>query len=76
MVVMEKVEESLHPRRKRGAQFKISRARALELKRAYYTSNSTVKEIALEFGITVQTLYNILSRLRWEAAHGPIAGWN
>ena len=74
-MVMEKVEERPPSGRKRGAQFKLSRARALEMRSAYFTSSSTVKEVAGEFGITVQTLYNILARLRWESAHGPIAGW-
>jgi|GEM_PF-4911107 len=72
---MEKVRNSPATKRRRGARYKLTRSQAQDVRQAYETSDWTVEEIAHRFGVTKQTIYNVMARLRKEAAQGPIAGW-
>ena len=50
--------------RKRGPRFKLTQAQAEQVKLAHESSEATVDAIALRFGVTKQTIYNVLRRLR------------
>jgi DNA invertase Pin-like site-specific DNA recombinase len=52
--------------RKRGPRFKINPEQALQVKKAHEQNIVTVDEIARRFGVTRQTIYNVLKRLRTE----------
>lgn len=49
--------------RKRGRRFRLNQDEQKQLKSDYDRGESTVDEIAIKFGISRQTLYNILKRL-------------
>lgn len=61
--------------RKRGPRFKLSRLQAREAQLAYENSSSTVDEIARGMGVTKQTIYNVMRRLRDEAGGVRTEGW-
>ena len=62
--------------RKRGPRFKVSRAQAQLVKSDYERNEKTVEEIARGLGVTKQTIYNVLSRLRREAVQpGEAPHW-
>lgn len=54
--------------RKRGPRFKLSQEQAHQVKLAHEQNVITVDEIARRFGVTRQTIYNVLKRLRAEEA--------
>lgn len=53
--------------RKRGPRFKINPEQAVRVKNAYDLGVATVEEIAHQFGVTRQTIYNVLRRLQEES---------
>ena len=50
--------------RKRGPKFKLSGDQAEAVRRKYESGVATVDDIAREAGVTKQTIYNVLRRLR------------
>jgi DNA-binding CsgD family transcriptional regulator len=50
--------------RKKGPKFKLTPQQAEEMRIAHAHSDITVEDIALRFGVTKQTVYNTLKRLR------------
>lgn len=50
--------------RKRGPRFKLTPEQALRLKQVYDDGVATVDDIARDFSVTRQTVYNVLKRLR------------
>ena len=61
--------------RKRGPHFKVSRAQAEQIKIAYENSPDSLDEIARKSGVTKQTIYNVIKRLRDEKSGRKTEGW-
>jgi transposase len=57
--------------RRPGPKYKLNRAEMEAVRIAHQESEATVAEIALRFGVTKQTIYNVLKRL--EAAESENA---
>jgi DNA invertase Pin-like site-specific DNA recombinase len=55
---------SQSPGRKRGPRFKLTPEQAAQVKAAYEDGVLTVDDIARQFSVTRQTIYNVLKRLR------------
>jgi transposase-like protein len=51
-------------KRKPGPTFKLSPADADAVREAHEQSEETMEDIALRYGVTRQTIYNALRRLR------------
>jgi DNA invertase Pin-like site-specific DNA recombinase len=54
--------------RKRGPKFKLSPQQAEDVRTAHEAGETPVDEIARQFGVTKQTIYNVLRRLREASA--------
>jgi hypothetical protein len=52
--------------RKRGPRFKLDCTAALQMKDRYDSGEATVDEIARQYGVTKQTIYNTMARIRNE----------
>ena len=72
---MQKACNSPYNERKLGPRFKLSRSQAHQVMIDYGPADSSVERLARDFGVTKQTIYNVMARLRREAIFGRDERW-